>query len=315
VTELSEHSHLVSLPTIGPSGGARATGLLAPMTALVGRDEEITAAIGLFRGDVRLLTFLGPGGVGKSRLAVEVAGRLVDDFRHGVVFVPLAPVLDPARVAETMAQVLAIAPRPEASIAEALAERLRGADLLLVIDNLEHLLEASPLLGSLLATCPRLRVLATSRVRLHLHGEHAFPVSPLSTPDPASAQTLSPERVGEFSAVRLFVSRARATSPEFALTAANAAAVAGICARLEGMPLAIELAAARTGVLSPAMLLARLGQPLDLLHGGPRDAPLRHQDPGARSPGATTCWKRTRNRSSVASRSSSVGFPWRRSRR
>jgi predicted ATPase/class 3 adenylate cyclase len=236
------------------------TNLPTPPTALVGREREVSRLLELLRGDVRLVTLTGPGGTGKTRLAVEVAHELVDDFSNGVFFVGLAPLLEPALVAPTVAQVLDVKERGGQLLVDLLCEHLGDKHLLLLLDNCEHLLEASPLLSELLAAAPGLMVLATSRERLRLAGEQEFPLAPLA----------------EEKALELFSARARAAQPSFALDG-NRAEVAEICRRLDGLPLALELAAARVRVFSSQALLARLEQRLPLLTGGARDVPERHQ--------------------------------------
>ena len=227
------------------------------------------------QGGVRLVTLTGPGGVGKTALALGVAARLGDDFADGAVFVPLAAVREPDLVAPAIARVLGVVDIGRRSPIDRLGALLRDRQLLLVLDNLEHLLDAAPVATDLLVRCPGLAVLATSRSILRLAGEHVMPVLPLAVPDPDHL----PETVEltTFAAVRLFVERARASNPAFVLTRENAGAVAAICHRLDGLPLAIELAAARSAVLSPAALLPLLARRLPLLTAGRRDAPARQR--------------------------------------
>lgn len=267
----------VALLPSQPDRGATPPGRMpAPLDVLIGREHECAAVSRLLaRADVRLMTLTGPGGVGKTRLALAVAATAGDTFADGVIFVPLAPVRDVALVPAAIADRLDVQESGERSLSEDLIARLRGDQLLLVLDNFEHLLEANLLVSRLLRACPGLNVLATSRRRLGLSGEHEVPVSPLAAPDPH--QSLTVEQLADFPAIQLFVARAQAAAPTFALTEANGQIVAEICRQLDGLPLAIELAAPRTRVLSPAGLLSRLTNRLQLLTDGPRDLPERLQ--------------------------------------
>ncbi|MGH2558029.1 MAG: ATP-binding protein, partial [Thermomicrobiales bacterium] len=245
-----------------------------PMTPIVGREREIDVALGLLREDgARLLTLTGPGGVGKTRLALCIAELWGARFAAGAHFVDLALVRDPALVAGTIAAALGVREAPDRSLTDRLVDIVNNHDPLLVIDNFEQVVAAASLVGDLLERCPDLTVLVTSRERLRLRGEFELPVPPLALP--VAVQLGSLETLASVPAVSLFLERARAVNPAFALTLFNAAAIGAICARLDGLPLAIELAAARTKVLSPHALLARLTDRLRLLTGGARDLPAR----------------------------------------
>lgn len=247
-----------------------------PPTPILGREQAVTSLVErLNRPGVRLLTLTGPGGVGKTRLALAVAAELAEGFPDGVVFVNLAPIADPDLVAPAVAHALGVHDAGLEPPTARLREFLRGRRLLLVLDNFEHVLDAAPLATDLLGAAPGLRILATSRARLRLSGEHEQAVPPLGLADHGEHATL--DAAARSPAVQLFVARAQAVQDAFVLTAENAAAVAAICRRLDGLPLAIELAAARVKVLPPVALLARLDRRLPLLTAGGRDLPARQQ--------------------------------------
>ncbi|HUG38092.1 MAG TPA: AAA family ATPase, partial [Candidatus Limnocylindrales bacterium] len=255
---------------------ARPHNLPLQATTLLGRAREVAAARErVLRDDVRLLTLTGPGGTGKTRLALQVAAELIDHFADGVFFVPLAPISDPGLVASTVALTLGIRDPGGRPVLENLREHLRDRQILLVLDNFEQILLAAPLVGELLAVCRGLKVLVTSRAPLELRGEQEFPVPPLALPDPKHPPPI--EALGQYGAVALFIERATAIRPDFAVTNDNAPAVAEICVRLDGLPLAIELAAVWIRLLSPQAMLTRLERRLPLLTGGARDLPARQQ--------------------------------------
>ncbi|HEY0070409.1 MAG TPA: tetratricopeptide repeat protein, partial [Chloroflexia bacterium] len=255
---------------------ARPNNLPGQRSPLVGRGAILaTVQHLLLRGDVGLLTITGPGGMGKTRLALQVAAELVDQFQDGVFFVPLAHITDPILVAPAIAQTLGAKQVTSREMVDTLADYLSDKQLLLLLDNFEQVISAAPVVARLLAAAPRLKVLVTSRQALHVRDEQEFALPPLSVPDLKdlpSAQALS-----QYEAVALFIQRARLVTSGFDVTSENAPAVAEICYRLDGLPLAIELAAARIRLLPPQALLSRLVSRLRLLTGGAQDLPERHQ--------------------------------------
>ncbi len=248
--------------------------LPAQVTSFVGREREITEIRRLLDG-ARLVTLTGPGGTGKTRLGLQVAAGSAGSYPDGATFVGLASIDDPALVPNAIAHELGVVERANQPLIELLQRYLSNKHLLLVLDNYEHVLEAAPLVSELLMTAPQLKVLATSREVLRLNGEFEYPVPPLSVPDPA--QLGPPSNLLAFESVILFSQRAQAAAPGFRLTQENAPAVAAICARLDGLPLAIELAAARVKRFKPGQLLERLEDSLGLLTRGPRDLPARQR--------------------------------------
>ena len=279
---LPEHIYAVEVPDL-PAEFPPLRTLDQPRTnlpvqrgALLGRERELAAVAALLvRDDVGLVTFTGPGGSGKTRLAIAAARALLDHFAGGVWFVPLAPITDPALVPPAVAAAVGLREEGGRTPLALLQDFVRSRQLLLVLDNFEQVVDAAPLVGQLLEGAARLKVLVTSRTALRLREERELAIGPLGLPDPARTRDLA--SLAQAAAVQLFVARAREVKPDFAVTEENAPAVAEICARLDGLPLAIELAAARVRVLTPQALLGRLQRRLPLLTGGAPDLPARQR--------------------------------------
>ena len=254
----------------------RTGGLPASATPLIGRDAEL-AALGaaITRADERLITLTGPPGVGKTRLAIAAAAAVGSRFRDGVVFVDLTPVRDPDLVLPEVARALGLRDAPGRPLPDRILTAVAERDLLIVVDNMEHVLDAGPALAALLAECPLLRLLATSRERLHLRGEREYPVAPLELPTPGDVDDL--ERLVETPSMSMLLHRVRGFQPDFTVTSANAAALAEICIRLDGLPLALELATARLKLFTAGELTFRLRHRMQLLTSGARDGPDRHR--------------------------------------
>ena len=250
--------------------------LSVPLTPILGRERDEAFAVHLLLSEkVRLLTLTGPGGVGKTRLALQVAAGLAERFRDGVVFVDQAPIRDAQLVLPAIAAAVGARESGRIPLLQTTKAYLQGREILLILDNCEHLLDAAPLVGNLLSTCPELRVLATSRASLHVRGEHELAVLPLAVP--AQAEELAGAELTRFPAVALFLQRARAITPTMVFDDGTIRAVAEICRRVDGLPLAIELAASRTRLFPPKSLLGRLSRSLPLLTDGAQDAPARQR--------------------------------------
>ncbi|MGA9577878.1 MAG: AAA family ATPase [Terrimicrobiaceae bacterium] len=230
----------------------------------------------LMRENVRLVTLTGPGGTGKTRLALQAAADLIDRFEDGVFFVDLAPIREPESVLAAIARTVGLRETSDRPLLDKLNEELRDRMMLLLLDNFEQVTAAAPQVGELLRDCRQLKLLVTSREVLRVRGEHVFPVPRLALPK-ADLKQPSIEQLTHCEAIRLFIERAQAVKPDFELTNETASAVAEICLRLDGLPLAIELATARISLFSPQALLERLGSRLKLLRGGARDLPVRQQ--------------------------------------
>ena len=264
----------VPLPAVSPGGSDG--GLPPPPNRTIGRDDDVRVIGDRLRGDgLRLLTLTGPGGVGKTRLAVEAARAIQSDFADAARFVDLAAVSRPEDVPSAIVQALAIVSVSGETSEQAVTRFLGAKELLLILDNVEHVLPAARFVSELLVACSDVTVLATSREPLAVHAEQRYPVAPLALPQPGTSK--DPAKLTPVGAVALFAERAQAHDPEFRLSAANATAVAEICRRVDGLPLAIELAAARCGLLSPGEIAQRLDAVFGALGAGPRDAPARQQ--------------------------------------
>lgn len=260
----------------GPATGPIPSNLPAALTPCIGRDQEVTEAMSLLRRpDVRLLTLTGLAGVGKTRLALEIAARARNTYAGGVFLVTLAALQRADLVIPTVALTLGLRAADDQRLSERLAAHVSAKKTLLVLDNFEHVAEAANDVVALLEACPHLSVLVTSRAALHVRGERQFLIEPLALPDMHCLP--SPDALPQYSAVALFLQRAQAVKPDFALTTKNAAAVAAMCVYLDGLPLAIELAAVRVRLLPPHALLVRLEHRLSALIGGPHDLPERQQ--------------------------------------
>ncbi|HSJ87491.1 MAG TPA: AAA family ATPase [Anaerolineales bacterium] len=269
---------LASINTLTSALNSPKNNLPIQPTPFIGRQAELTAVKDLLTRDsqVRLVTLTGPGGTGKTRLALQTAQELLNHFPDGVYFIDLAPIREPEGVLAVIARTIGIRETSDRPLLEALKGYLRTQNMLLLLDNFEQVTAAAPRVGELLQDCPQLKLLVTSREALHLRGEHIRPVPPLSLPS-ADHRGSSVEQLTQYEAVRLFIERVQAVKPDFQVTNENAPAVAEICFRLDGLPLAIELAAARIKLFSPQALLERVGSRLQLLRGGARDLPLRQQ--------------------------------------
>lgn len=247
--------------------------LPSQLTSFVGRSKEI-AEVKQLLSEGRILTLTGPGGTGKTRLALQVASEMLESF-HSVFFVALAPIMDPGLVASTIAQTLSVPETAGRSILESLKEYLQSKSMLLLLDNFEQVISAAPLVSELLSVCSKLKILVTSREGLRITGERLYPVPPLALPN--LTKLPSPQALSQYAAVQLFLQRARMVKPDFTITNETAPTIVEICSRLDGLPLAIELAAARIKLLSPSAMLTRLEHRLQFLTGGARDLPARQQ--------------------------------------
>jgi predicted ATPase len=247
-----------------------------PITPLIGREQSVKeVSTLLLRPEVRLLTLTGAGGIGKTRIALQVINEVQQGFADGCYFIPLASITEPDLVPYTIMRFLDAPMRKDLAVSKQLQAHLQAKNALLVLDNFEHLIPATPLVTALLAACPTIKLLITSRVSLHLSGEREIAVPPLALPELGALPELA--KLSAVDSIALFVQRAGAVKRDFYLTPGNARSIAEICTRLDGLPLALELAAARIKLLSPQALLIRLDSRLDLLNGGGPDLPVRHQ--------------------------------------
>ena len=258
------------------SRGETPNNLSIPLTPLIGRGREITEIKNLlFRDEVRLTTLTGIGGTGKTRLSQKIAREMLSEFPDGVFFVDLSPITKADLVAPKIAQVLSIKESGREQIDNILKHFLGNKRMLLILDNFEQIVEAAPIIAAFLSSASRLKILVTSRNILQIRGEHEYKVPPLDLPDPTKSHTEN--SLAGYASVSLFVQRANAVKADFSLTNENAPAIVEICEKLEGLPLAIELAAARIKILSPAEMVLRLDHQLKFLTGGAKDLPVRQQ--------------------------------------